>query len=241
MVYKKNPQKWYPKKVRYGGKKYYMMTKPDYIINNNKNHIIYYCTSHRINTANKKFQIRKNPCEGQIKYIINKNKFYITHFHNKISDIIKEKIYDNIADINGNIIKFSYFKKILIDFLNHNPMINFNSFKQKSVDLYMKNKYEFNATKNTFHNIFYQWKRNSKIFSWYNIFDNCYTKDQSLYLKDVYNSYIYNTKGDNMTSISILYGFQIIILKELGIHIIIIKIQLLYQQKNLMSYYINVF
>ena len=77
-------------------------------------------------------------------------------------------------------------------------MINFNSFKQKSVDLYMKNKYEFNVTKNTFHKIFYQWKRNSKIFIWHSIFDNCYTKDHSLYLKDVYNSYIYNTKGDNM-------------------------------------------
>ena len=62
----------------------------------------------------------------------------------------------------------------------------------------MKNQYEFNVIKNTFNKIFYQWKRNSKIFIWHSIFDNCYTKDHSLYLKDVYNSYIYNTKGDNM-------------------------------------------
>ena len=37
----KNLQKRYPRKVSYGGKKCYMMTKPEYIINNNTNHIIY--------------------------------------------------------------------------------------------------------------------------------------------------------------------------------------------------------
>ena len=86
----------------------------------------------------------------------------------------------------------------------------------------MKNKYEFNVTKNTFNNIFYQWKRNSKIFSWNSIFDNCYTKDHSSYLKDVYNSYIYNTKVIICIGIGILYGFQIIILKESDIHFFII-------------------
>ena len=62
----------------------------------------------------------------------------------------------------------------------------------------MKNNYEFNVSKNTFKNIFYSWRRNSKLFSWYSIFDNSYTKDRTLYLKDVSNSYIYNSKGDNM-------------------------------------------
>ena len=110
---------------------------------------------------------------------------------------IKKK-YDNIAVINDNITKFADFKKILIDFLNHNPIINFNSFKQKSIEYYMKNNYEFNVSKNTFKNIFYSWRRNSKLFSWYSIFDNSYTKDRTLYLKDVSNSYIYNSKGYNM-------------------------------------------
>ena len=83
-----------------------MKTKPDYIINNNTNHIIYYCTNHRLNTTNKKLQFGKNSYNGQIKYIINKNKFYITYLHNKIYDNIKEKVYDNIADINDNIKKY---------------------------------------------------------------------------------------------------------------------------------------
>ena len=64
-------------------------------------------------------------------------------------------------------------------------MINLNSFKQKSIEYYMKNNYEFNVSKNTFKNIFYSWRRNSKLFSWYSIFDNSYTKDRTLYLKDV--------------------------------------------------------
>ena len=33
---------------------------------------------------------------------------------------------------------------------------------------------------------------NSKIVSWYSEFDNCRTKDDTIYLKDVQNKYIYN-------------------------------------------------
>ena len=66
----------------------------------------------------------------KLNILLTKKKFII-YLHNKICDNIKEKVYDNLADINDNITKFSDFKKILIDFLNHNPLINFNSYKKK--------------------------------------------------------------------------------------------------------------
>ena len=50
--------------------------------------------------------------------------------------------------------------------------------------------------KNTFKNIFYQLRNNSKIFSSFSIFDIIYTKDHTIYLKDVVHKYIYNSKGD---------------------------------------------
>ena len=57
LVYQNTPKNRYPTKVSYGGKNYYMMTKPDYIINNKLNDIIYYCSNYRIKTTNKKFTI----------------------------------------------------------------------------------------------------------------------------------------------------------------------------------------
>ena len=98
------------------------MTKPDYIINNNTNHIIYYCTNHRLNTTNKKLRFGKSPCDGQIKYIIKENKFYKIYSHNKICDNIKEKVNDNLADINDNITKFSNFKKNTNKFFKPQPL-----------------------------------------------------------------------------------------------------------------------
>ena len=85
-----------------------------------------------------------------------------------------------------------------MDYLNKNPLINFNNFKNKATELYLKNSYDFTKTKNTFKNIYYPWKRNSKIFIWYSVLDNCKTIDGTLYLKDVSNSYIYNKKRDGM-------------------------------------------
>ena len=58
--------------------------------------------------------------------------------------------------------------------------------------IYLKGNYEFKITKNTFGNNFYTWRQTAKIFSWYSIFDNSRTKDNTIYLKDVENKYIYN-------------------------------------------------
>ena len=83
-----------------------MMAKPDYIIINKVNQIIYYFINHRLNASNKKLLFKNSPWNGQIKYINNTNEFYLTHILNILCHNIKEKIYDNIGDINDNIIKF---------------------------------------------------------------------------------------------------------------------------------------
>ena len=172
------------------------MTKTNYITENKTNFIYYYCKNHKQNTTNKKIKFKNNPCNGQIKYIIKEDKFYLIQTHNSICENIKETIFDNIADINENIMKYEDFKKYLIDYLNKNPLINFNSFNNLVLEFYLKNKFSFIANKNTFKNIFYQLRNNSKIFNSFSIFDIICTKDHTIYLKEVVHKYIYNSKGD---------------------------------------------
>ena len=101
---------WYPFNVKYGGKKYFIMTKLKDIINPSKNRIIYYCNNHRLNTINKKILFNNNPCNGKLEYLKNEENFYLIHMHNDICDNKNVKIYDNIGDITINAYKFSDYK-----------------------------------------------------------------------------------------------------------------------------------
>ena len=70
--------------MKYGGKKYYIMTKKTDLMNANKNIIIYYCTNHRINTINKKILFRNMPCNDKIIFYRNENAFILKTDHNNI-------------------------------------------------------------------------------------------------------------------------------------------------------------
>ena len=192
------PLIWIPDKVQYSNKKYYLMTKLNQITENGINHLNYYCNNHRLNTSNKKIYFKNNSCDGQIQYIRDKNKFFFTHKHNSLCNAISITNTENIAETNENIKNYNDLKDLLTNYLNKHPLINLRSFKKIAIEFFLKGNYDFTITKHSFKNLYYTWKRNSKIFSWFSIFDNCYIKDNTIFLKDVANSYIYNAKGDGM-------------------------------------------
>jgi len=109
------PLIWVPDKVQYSNKKYFIMTKINQITENGINHLNYYCNNHRLNTTNKKIYFKNNPCNWQIQYIRNKNKFYFTHKHNNLCDAIEIASTDNIAETNESIKKYSDLKELLIN------------------------------------------------------------------------------------------------------------------------------
>lgn len=106
------------------------MAKLNDIINVHKNNIIYYWNNHLINTIQKKILFNVNPYNGKLEYLKNENTFYFAHKHNDICKNKKVKIYDNIGYIAGNAYKFAVLKDKLISFLNVNPLIAYNKFKQ---------------------------------------------------------------------------------------------------------------
>ena len=95
------------------------MTKFSFIDISNISNLIYYCNNHRINRTNNRLTFKKEPCNRQIKFIGNVNKFYMVHSHNNICEHIP--IYDNTVSIDIEINKFSTFKDYSIQF---NTLIN---------------------------------------------------------------------------------------------------------------------
>ena len=109
-----NKNLWWPSKVTYAGKKFYVMTKKKDLCNKNKNDIILYCTNHRINTINKKLNFKNNPCNAKMTFKRNENNFYMNREHNNICNNKNPVIYDNQANVTKNVYAFSDYKNDLI-------------------------------------------------------------------------------------------------------------------------------
>ena len=135
---------WWPTKLAYGGKKYYLASHSSYASRKTTNNLFYFCTNHRINTINKKFLFGNNKCNRKIEYERKNNKFYLVYPHNDICDKKNIKKYDNTADIQENIENFESFKSTLINFLNKNPLASYNKLKKTAIKLFLKSLCSFN-------------------------------------------------------------------------------------------------
>ena len=97
-------------KIYISWKKYYSNAKKSELICPSKNEIIYICTNHKINTANKKLKFKNYICPGKLKYNRTANKFYMIHKQNSICDNKYPKIYDNTVNVTSNTYRFLNYK-----------------------------------------------------------------------------------------------------------------------------------
>lgn len=189
---------WWPVNISYGGKKYYPSTRLERLKNPNVTKILYYCNNHNLNTNNKKLKFNKQKCPGQLEYNRTNGKFYLIKKHNNLCDGLTTKEYDNAIEVETTILQYKQFKINMINFLNSHPLFTFKMF-QKYVTEYLKlNPIDFTLKDNTLADIFYPWKRSSKIFSQFSIYDNNFTKDNQDYLRDVENILLYENNGKKM-------------------------------------------
>lgn len=198
IFYENNKEIWWPNQIKYGGKKYYTQSVSSELIKKDKTEIIYFCTNHRINTVKKKILFKNNPCNGKIKFNRLDNNFYWLADHNDICDNKYPKLYDNSGNITENVYKFADFKEYLIEYLNKNPIMSYNKFKDHAIKSYLEGDYDLYIRKNTFSNIFYPWRKNSKIFNWNSVFDNNTTLTGEQSLKDVSFSFLYTPDGKHL-------------------------------------------
>ena len=77
-------------------------------------------------------------------------------------------------------------------------MISCNDFIKKGYKLYNKNNCQFNVEKYTFKNIYYNWRKNSNIFTKYSALENPLTKENTIFLRDYTYTNLYNKSGKTL-------------------------------------------
>ena len=107
-------------------------------------------------------------------------------------------MYDNIGNINKEIDNYKNFRKVLIEYLNLNPLIKYLDFRKYVSELYEKTNCSFNIENYTFSNIYYNWRKNSNLFNKFSIFSNKLTKERKIYLRDYTFKLIYNSNGKQL-------------------------------------------
>ena len=101
---------WY-KHLIFCGKKFYLMTKPSYVIKNNE--YKYYCNNN--NTYKNSINGKKHSiCKCQILYVKHDDEYYIINNHSDACLNKSNIIYENKGDINIEIKNFNNFKNLLI-------------------------------------------------------------------------------------------------------------------------------
>ena len=202
IIEKGNNNIWY-KKFKYLEKSYYQMTK--YKVALKSDHIIYYCNLHNTIIGSEKFNEkgRKTPirkCNSRIIYNKDTMIYCLETEHSESCLNISKQFYSNTADINKQINNYKQFREELYNYLDINPIVKYQEFKEKAIKLYKKNNCCFTIKENTFKNIYYNWRRSSNLHSKFAIFKWKYTLDNNEYLREYKFSLIYNKTGKKLLS-----------------------------------------
>ena len=190
---------WYTELI-FNGKKFKKMTKNKKA--KNQDYIYYYCSLH-ITTKNSDektesgYNKRKSYCNSRIIYIKCKNEYYMDWEHSKYCNVEKHEEYENIKDINEEVHNYENFRKSLLNYLNSYPNILLSDFIKKANKLYDNNKCTFTLKKYALKNLYYNWKKNSIIFTKYSVFDNDKIKNNEIFLRDCSYTTIYNKSGNS--------------------------------------------
>ena len=186
---------YYYKHLIYGDKKFYLMTKGKYIIKNKE--LNYYCNNN--NTTKKSIDGTKHSiCKCIIKYNKIDGNYYIINGHSEECLSIRKQKYENSADINKEIANYNDYKILLTSKLQKDPLVTFNEFKKWASELYRNSEYNFELKVNTIKNIYYQWKKNSLLFTKYTLLENNKTFDNKIFLRDYSNCYLYDNSGKKL-------------------------------------------
>ena len=184
----------------YGGKKFYLMTSVKDI--NKYQNLYYYCSLHRTSRFSEEYgdktKKRISICEAKIMFEIKNKIYYFANDHSDKCKNIKKQSYENIQNINTEISNYNNFREELIKFLNLNPVISFHDFAKEGQNLYDKNSCNFNVSKNTYSNIYYEWRKKSNFFNKYSIFEHKMTKNNKIFLRDYTYKILYSKTGKNL-------------------------------------------
>lgn len=124
--------------------------------------------------------------------------YYLCKTHSEQCNKICKPLYENYKEINKEIYNYNKFKFSLIEYLNKYPTITYTKFRKLALQLYEANECSFNVQNYTLSNIYYNWRKPSNLFNKFSIFNNQFTNNNQLYLREYIHKSIYNKKGNRL-------------------------------------------
>ena len=188
----------YEYSITFLGKKYYRMTnKKDIELYDN---IYYYCTNHRTLKNSNERNSKGNPkrvgfCNARIIYNKENDEYYTDWGHSSLCNKEQLPEYENKAEIEKEINNYNELKETLLSYLNKNSMVTYKKFLKIAYKTYETNQCNFKIDKNTFKNMYYNWRKNSMSFTKYSALQNPLTNDKESYLRDYSYITLYNKSG----------------------------------------------
>jgi len=170
--------KW-PENLYFGSRKYYLMNKPNDLINIKKKTLNYYCINHRYISKLKK---ESKICDSKIQYIKTEDEFYLINDHSGECNLGIKPTKKEIKENSDKIYKITNLRNDFIKYLNNNPHLNFKDFHKYAETELIKLGLNVYNNLNFYKNIFYPWKKTNICFKWYSIFQNNLNKINQIQL-----------------------------------------------------------
>ena len=177
----------YYKHLLFQGKKYYLMTKNSDVLKYND--LYYYCNNHRTTKLSEKLdnkgnKLRISICNSKIKYERDIDKYIFCEDHSEECDNLERAKITNIMEVKTGINNYENFTEALKEYLNKFPMITFHEFKVYAQNLYNEKNLELELNNSYYSNLYYNWRKKSRVFTKYSLFDNQLTDNGKQYMRD---------------------------------------------------------
>ena len=121
--------------------------------------------------------------------------YFLNWLHSEYCKKISPPIIENLKDINEEVRNNNEFRIAVTNYLENHPLIEYNKYIIKAQKLYNKNHFNFEINKNTFKNIYTNWKNKTNAYTKLSIFNNKQTKNKKPFLRDYTFTYLYNKDG----------------------------------------------
>ena len=161
------------------------------------NDLYYYCNNHRTTKLSEKLdnkgnKLRISICNSKIKYERDIDKYIFCEDHSEECDNLERAKITNIIEVKTGINNYENFTEALKEYLNKFPMITFHEFKVYAQNLYNEKNLELELNNSYYSNLYYNWRKKSRVFTKYSLFDNQFTDNGKQYMRDYTLTMLYN-------------------------------------------------
>ena len=161
-------------------------------------------------------KLRISICDSKIRYEKDTDRYIFCKDHSEECNKLDKAKITNIIEVKTEINNYEEYTDNLKMYLDKYPMTTFQEFKRYAQNLYNEKNLVLELNNSYYSNLYYNWRRKSRVFTKYSLFDNQLTNNGKQYMRDYSLTMLYNkTKKSQFQHEHIIYVSDYFI-KKLG-------------------------